>query len=138
MKCKQFYPVIMVENVRKTAEFYKQNLRFVARFENDWYIHLQSAEDEKVNIGIVQWDHPTVPEEGRKKTAGILINFEVEDVDEIYEQVQSANLPVLLSLRDEDFGQRHFIMRDPNGILLDIIKPIPAKGEYVEQYINEG
>ena len=43
-------------------------------------------------------------------------------------------MPVLLPLRDEAFGQRHFITSDPNGVLIDIIKPIPPSGEFVAQY----
>ena len=50
------------------------------------------------------------------------------------EIAQAAGLPILLPLRDEAFGQRHFITRDPNGVLIDIIKPIPPSGEFAAQY----
>ena len=49
-------------------------------------------------------------------------------------RLQAAGLPILRSLRDEDFGQRHFITADPNGVLLDIIKPIPPSAEFAAQY----
>jgi len=39
--------------------------------------------------------------------------------------------------RDEDFGQRHFITADPNGVLIDIIKPIPPSAEFLKQYSAE-
>ena len=35
-----------------------------------------------------------------------------------------------MPLRDEAFGQRHFITADPNGVLIDVIKPIPPTAEY--------
>ncbi len=41
---------------------------------------------------------------------------------------------MLIPLRDEAFGQRHFITRDPNGVLIDIIKPIPPSAEFAQQY----
>jgi uncharacterized glyoxalase superfamily protein PhnB len=134
MKCSSFYPVIMTGDVAGTAAFYKTNFRFQALFENDWYVHLQSAEDAGVNIGIVQWDHETVPEAGRRQAAGLLINFEVEDVDAEYERIEALGLKVLLPLRSEAFGQRHFIVSDPNGVLIDVITPIPPSEEYRAQY----
>ncbi len=135
MKCTQFYPVLMTDDVMGTSKFYQKHLRFKPLFETDWYVHLQSSEDETVNIGIVQGDHPTVPEKGQGKSASLLINFEVDDVDAEYEKAQANGIPIVLSLRDEDFGQRHFIMQDPNGVLLDIIKPIRPSEEFAQNFV---
>ena len=134
MKCTQFYPVLMTGDVEGTARFYREHFRFKAAFESDWYVHLQSAEDESVNLAVLQGDHETIPEAGRGRAAGLLINFEVEDVDAEYTRAEAAGLPILLPLRDEPFGQRHFITSDPNGVLLDVITPIPPSAEFLAQY----
>jgi uncharacterized glyoxalase superfamily protein PhnB len=134
MKTTSYYPVLMSEDVSGQAAFYKEHFGFEALFENDWYVHLRSTEDKKVNLGIVRWDHPTVPAAARAKTQGLLINFEVRDPDAVYKRVTAAKLPILLSLRDEDFGQRHFITADPCGVLIDVIKPIPPSEEFLAQY----
>ncbi|WP_193188170.1 VOC family protein [Nisaea sediminum] len=134
MKCSQFYPVILAGDVVETARFYRENFRFRAAFESDWYVHLQSSEDEGVNIAVLQGDHETIPESGRGRTSGLILNFEVDDVDAEYARARAAELPVLLSLRDEPFGQRHFITRDPNGVLIDVITPIPPCPEFLAQY----
>jgi catechol 2,3-dioxygenase-like lactoylglutathione lyase family enzyme len=137
MKCTQFYPVIMTGDVAGTADFYRRHFRFKPAFESDWYIHLQSEEDETVNLAILNGDHATIPAEGRGRASGLLINFEVDDVDAEFARAKKAGLPILLSLRDEAFGQRHFITKDPNGVLIDIIKPIPPTGEFVARYIDQ-
>ncbi len=134
MKCTQFYPVLMTDKVQDTANFYREHFRFQPSFESDWYVHLQSSEDESVNIAVLDGQHETVPAEGRGQTSGLVINFEVEDVDSEYAKAKTAGLPILLELRDEPFGQRHFITRDPNGVLIDVIKPIPPNAEFAEQY----
>lgn len=134
MKCTQFYPVLMTERVAETATFYCNHFRFQPTFESDWYVHLQSSEDDSVNIAVLQGDHQTVPEAARGKVGGLLLNFEVEDVDAEYDRAQQAKLPILLPLRDEPFGQRHFITTDPNGVLIDVIKPIPPSEEFLKQY----
>ena len=137
MKCTQYYPVIMTGDVAGTARFYQDHFRFKPVFDSDWYVHLQSEEDPSVNLAVLDGDHETVPEEGRGRATGLLLNFEVEDVDAVHERVASAGLPILRSLRDEEFGQRHFITRDPNGVLIDVIKPIPPSAAFLEQYAAE-
>ncbi|TIQ01671.1 MAG: glyoxalase, partial [Mesorhizobium sp.] len=77
-----------------------------------------------------------IPEEGRGRTSGLLINFEVKDPDAVYERILAAGLPILRSLRNESFGQRHFITKDPNGVLIDVIKPIPPSAEFLAQFVE--
>ncbi|MBO6675472.1 MAG: VOC family protein [Rhizobiales bacterium] len=137
MKSTQYYPVIQTMDVAGTTAFYVENLDFKPTFESDWYVHLQSSEDEKVNIAVLRGDHETIPEEGRGTITGLILNFEVEDPDAVYERAQKAELPILKTLRDEPFGQRHFITKDPNGVLIDVIKPIPPSPEFLAQYAAE-
>jgi catechol 2,3-dioxygenase-like lactoylglutathione lyase family enzyme len=134
MKTTSYYPVLMTDDVAGTAAFYIAHFDFKPLFESDWYVHLQSTDSKRVNLGIVQGDHETIPEEGRGRTSGLLINFEVRDPDAVYERLLAAGLPILRTLRDEPFGQRHFITRDPSGVLIDIIKPIPPSEEFLAQY----
>ncbi len=137
MKLTQYYPVLMVEDVAEISTFYQTHFSFRSLFDNDWYVHLQSSDDENVNLAILQGDHETIPEVARGRASGVLLNFEVEDVDAIYEKLKAKDLPMLLALRDEPFGQRHFITRDPSGVLIDVIKPIPPSEEFLAQFADE-
>ena len=135
MNITSYYPVLMTQRVSETAAFYRRHFAMKPLFETDWYVHLQSPHDRRVNLALVDADHPTVPAEARGRGAeGLLLNFEVEDVDAVHERLLAEGLPMLLSLRNEDFGQRHFITRDPNGVLIDVIKPIPPSAEYAALY----
>lgn len=136
MKSTSYYPVIQVRDVRASARFYIDHLHFNPVFESDWYIHLQSTEDETVNLAILRFDHETIPEEGRKLSQGVILNFEVENPDDCYDRMQAAGLTILKPLCDEAFGQRHFITRDQDGILIDIIKPIPPSADYAADYLG--
>ena len=134
MKTTSFYPVIMTADVAGTAAFYQEHFSFTPLFTSDWYVHLQSIEDASVNLAILDGSHETVPATGRGVVSGLLLNFEVEDPDAIFADVQAAGLPILTPLQDEAWGQRHFITADPNGVLIDIIKPIAPTGEFAAQY----
>ncbi|MEM8918426.1 MAG: VOC family protein [Pseudomonadota bacterium] len=138
MKTTSYYPVIQVRDVQASAKFYVENLRFKAVFDSDWYVHLQSEEDESVNLAILQFDHETVPEPMRRPTQGLILNFEVANPDAWFEHARTAALPILKPLCDEEFGQRHFITQDRDGILIDIIKPIPPSPEHAAGYGDPG
>jgi len=118
MKVTSYYPVIMTADVAASAAFYKAHFGF----------------NPSVNLAILDGQHGTIPETGRGRVSGLLLNFEVDDPDAVHDRLKAAGLPILLSLRDEAFGQRHFITSDPNGVLIDIIKPIAPSGEFSAQY----
>ncbi|WP_420960246.1 VOC family protein [Brucella sp. IR073] len=134
MKATSYYPVIMTGDVAGTAAFYVEHFGFEPLFSAGWYVHLQSKENAHVTLAILDGAHETIPYASRGKISGLLLNFEVEDVDAVYERLKAAGLPIRLDLRDEDFGQRHFITTDPNGVLIDIIKPIPPSAEFASLY----
>ena len=134
MHITSWYPVIMTGDVAATVAFYAEHLDFRPLFTSDWYVHLQSAHDEAVNLGVLDGDHETIPESARGRAGGLLLTLEVDDVDVVHARLVAAGLPILHSLRDEAFGQRHFITADPNGVLVDVVTPIPPTGEFVDQY----
>lgn len=137
MQINSYYPVIMTEDVDQTSRFWRDRFGFQTAFESDWYVHLTHAAGRDVNLAILQRDHGTIPSSARGRTAaGILINFEVDDPDALYAELRQQDLPILLELRDEPFGQRHFITADPNGVLIDIIKPIPPSAEFADHYVG--
>ncbi|NYT60033.1 VOC family protein [Alcaligenaceae bacterium] len=136
MKVTQYYPVLMVADVSEVSSFYQTHFGFQSLFESNWYVHLQSVENENVNLAILDGDHDTIPEAARGRVSGVLLNFEVADVDAIYEKLKTKGLPILLQLHDEPFGQRHFITQDPSGVMIDVIKPIPPSEEFLAQFVS--
>lgn len=137
MKLRDFYTVLCTADVEGTAAFWERHFHFRRVFQSDWYVHLTSELDSKSNLAILDYEHETIPAAFRKPAAGILINFEVDDVDAEYERAVTAGLKIHLTLRDEPFGQRHFITEDPNGIAIDVIQPIPPSAEFAKLYEAE-
>lgn len=138
MKMNSFYPVILTEQVAASAKFYQEHFGFTAVFEADWYVSLQNQSSSPAyELAILDPSHPTIPQAFQKPFAGgLILNFEVDDVDAEYERlIIKAGLPLHLDIRDEEFGQRHFITSDPNGILLDIIKVIPPAESFADNYV---
>lgn len=138
MALTSYYPVLMTRNVAATADFYQRHFGFGALFTADWYVHLQSTEaGAAVSLAVLDGGHDTIPEAARGHTAaGVLLNFEVDNVDAEHDRLMAAGLTLRLPLRDEAFGQRHFIVQGPDGVLIDVIQPIPPTTEFAQQYTD--
>jgi catechol 2,3-dioxygenase-like lactoylglutathione lyase family enzyme len=135
MTITSFYPVLMVDDVAASAQFYREVLGFETTFESDWYVSLRHDAGE---LAILDGTHETIPEGFREPVGGLLLNVEVSDaVAEHARMVDELQLPQRLPLRDEAFGQRHFIVEAPGGVLIDVIEPIEASAEFIAAYAEQ-
>jgi catechol 2,3-dioxygenase-like lactoylglutathione lyase family enzyme len=132
------YPVIGSADVAASRDFYRTHFGFELTFESDWYVSLRHPESPYFELAFVDHRHETIPAGFRRPAAGLLVNIEVPDVDDVYRRlVDGAGLAVALELRSEAFGQRHFIVEGPDGVLVDVITIIEPTGEYAEQYVAQ-
>ncbi|MET9518425.1 VOC family protein [Streptomyces sp. NPDC002994] len=137
MKLTGFYPVIGTAKLQASRDFYTRLLGFETTFEADWYVSLRRPGDPEYELALLDHTHPTIPDGYRVPAQGLLLNFEVEDVDAEWDRlVIREGLHPVLELRSEEFGQRHFIVADPNDVLIDVITPIAPTGEFAQQYVN--
>jgi len=51
------------------------------------------------------------------------VTFVVDDVDSMYEKALAMALPILQEPRNEFYGQRRCLVKDPAGCLIDICSP---------------
>lgn len=131
-----FYPVLMSDDVADAAAFYIDHLGFETTFETEWYVSLRRGTFE---LAVLQHDHPTVPEAFRRPVGGMLLNYEVDDARAAYDRlVGERGLDLARELRDEDFGQRHFIVVAPGGVLVDVIEPIEPSADFVAAFETSG
>lgn len=116
------FPVFIVDRLDAARRFYADNFGFSPVFESDWYIHLVSPSG--VQAGFLVPDHPSQPEFFQKAFTGdgMILSFEVDDVDSAYATAQANGLDVILPVRSEEWGQRHFAVQDPNGVRIDIVQ----------------
>lgn len=131
------FPVFIVGNPGEAKTFYLNHFGFDVAFENEWYLHLVS--ESGIQIGFMLPNQPTQPEIFHKSCDGngVIFSLEVEDVDSAYSEAQGKKLNVVIELRSEDWGQRHFCVKDPNGLYLDIVQAIEPTEDYRQGYADE-
>ncbi len=133
MKINSYYPVIMVDEVKELSIFFQKYFGFKITFESDWYISLINKNNNE--IAFLNKNHSTIPNGFGTKISGLLLNFEIDDIDSVYKNFKKElQSRIVLDLKDEDFGQRHFIVEGPEKVLIDIIQVIEPSDEYKENY----
>ncbi len=139
MQVSSLYPVICANDVATVASFYTDHFGFETVFASDWYVSLRLPGDTPYELAVLDPNHPSMPAAYRATAKGILLSFEVADVDAVYARlVQERGLTPVHDIRSEEWGQRHFIVADPNGVLIDIITSIPPSEAFLAAYTQTG
>ncbi|MGO4936393.1 VOC family protein [Fundicoccus sp. Sow4_H7] len=133
MQTTSFYPVLLTDHIEKDAKFFMNYFGFQATFKSDWYISL--VDEAGHELAFLDESHETIPQGFNGKSSHLILNFEKEEIDDLYSQLKDKEeINFVLDLKEEDFGQKHFIIEGPNQILIDIIKVIPPTSEYSGNY----
>ena len=133
MKINRLVPVVSTEKLSESSNFYTKYLNFQILFANDWYVLLESA-DKKLQIAFVMPNHESQPPifQSKFEGNGIFYTVEIENADQEFDRLKNAGVKISLSVRDEPWGERHFAIIDPNGIVINISQLIPPTGEYAQ------
>lgn len=133
---KSSFSVFIVNDLVAAKSFYTENLSFEVVFSGEWYIHLVSSTG--VQIGFMLPDQPTQPPFFHKAYPGegVIFSLEVEDAEAAFTYAKSKSLNITLELRSEDWGQKHFVIQDPNGVYVDIVQSFEPSEEYQSDYVQ--
>jgi catechol 2,3-dioxygenase-like lactoylglutathione lyase family enzyme len=121
------YPCLCVDDVERSVAFYVDLLGLEVSADVGWYVELSPPDSSPtaVIVSFVERGHPSVPTGFDRARGGVLVSVIVEDVDAVAERAARAGHRIAQPCRDEDFGQRHMMVVDPDGFLVDVIQPIP-------------
>ena len=131
------FTVFTVKDLDAAKTFYCENFGFAVVFAGDWYIHLVSQAG--VQVGFLLPDQPTQPPMFQRphRGEGVIFSLEVDDADAAFAEARAKSLDIVLELRSEDWGQRHFCIQDPNGVYLDVVQSFEPTEEYREDYASD-
>jgi len=117
---------IITNKIEETKEFYIKNLGFGIIFENEFYLLLHSP-NKQAEISFLLPNHPSQQPPFQKPFSGegMYLTIEVENVDEVYKEFKEKKIEITIDIRDEPWGDRHFAIKDPNGIGIDIVTYSP-------------
>lgn len=120
---------IITDKLQETRAFYVEKLGFGITFESDWFLLLHTP-GHKSEVAFMLPDMPGQAPIFRQKFAGsgIFLTIEMDEVDEWYAELQKRGVAIEVAMRDEEWGDRHFAVLDPNGIGIDFVRHTPQAG----------
>jgi predicted enzyme related to lactoylglutathione lyase len=126
MKVLRIVPNISSARFAETQDFYLELFDMVVSVEHDdWYLQMMPPDNSGLDIGFLKPDHELFA--GHSSTPGnysLVLTIHVDQVDEAYARAQNLGAEITGDICDEDYGQRHFVVADPNGLLLNIVSTI--------------
>ncbi len=130
MKIKRIDTTISTEKLVESKGFYMEHFGFKLIYESDWYIELLSS---SLEMGI-SFTLPQREEGEFFNGKGLILSFEVEDVTVEYQRLKAGGLNIYQEIQDKPWGERSFVVDDPNGVHIYIYQTIPATPEYKKIY----
>lgn len=118
------FPVFVAEKLPDLQTYYQAHFGFETVFyEPGFYLHLLNP-GSGVQLGFLVPDHASQPPFLRALATheGMVVSFEVSDARAAFTSAQQENLDIAMDYKEEAWGQRHFIVRDPQGLLIDIVE----------------
>jgi uncharacterized glyoxalase superfamily protein PhnB len=130
MKIKRIDTTFSTEKLQESKDFYMDHFGFKLAYESDWYIELVTpAGDAGISFTLPQ------REEGEFFNGkGMILSFEVEDVEAEYNRLKENNVTIYQELQDKPWGERSFVVDDPNGVHVYLYNLIEQTDEYKELY----
>lgn len=121
---KAMFPLYVCEDLEAQQAFYTENFSFqVVFFEPDFYLHLVNT-NNGAQVGFMLPNLPAQPPflHTRAVADGMVLTFEVANAKEAYAEAKKQELDIHFELKEEPWQQTHFMVRDPAGLILDIVE----------------
>ncbi|MHA1523402.1 MAG: VOC family protein [Alphaproteobacteria bacterium] len=117
---------IATADIGKSKDFYVQLLGLHLHYDSDWFVNLKPAEASPIELGQIDLTHEVVPDQVLGPAAGIYLTFVVDDVLATLKTAGEMGVEIIEGPTDLFYGQRRILLRDPDGIILDISSPTPG------------
>ena len=104
-------PNIRSSRPAETRDFFVDLLGFDVAMDLGWVMTVTSPTNPSAQVNIIGSDDMAAPG----------ISVEVPDVDAVHATAVERGLEIAYSLRDEEWGVRRFMLREPSGTLVNVV-----------------
>jgi len=110
-----------VDDVPASTDFLVEHFGFRPVMIADGFASL-TRDDAGLNVIFLRRGLPTLPADQRDDRAqGLILAFEVDDLDAELSRLEAEGVAVTMPLTVEEWGERAFQVRDPNGIIVQLV-----------------
>ena len=109
-------PNIRTERPAETRDFFVGLLGFEVAMDLGWVVTVSSPDNPSAQVNIIGNDDPSAP--------GISVG--VDDVDAVHAKAVELGLEIAYPIRDEEWGVRRFMLREPSGAIVNVVSHRPG------------
>jgi uncharacterized glyoxalase superfamily protein PhnB len=106
-------PNLKVGDASAGHDFYLEFLGLEKEFDLGWVASFRSPENRAIQVSLVSGD-ASAPEDAA-------ISVAVDDVDAAYAEARRRGYEIVHPLTEEAWGTRRFFVRDPNGVVVNVV-----------------
>jgi catechol 2,3-dioxygenase-like lactoylglutathione lyase family enzyme len=130
------YPLVTTVHVRACRDFHVRHFGFDVVFEASWFVLLsRAAEEGTVSLAFMTPDHPSRPPGPEVFSGqGLLLTLQTDDAAAEAARLQAAGVELAYPLTREPWGQLRFQVRDPAGLVLDIVEQVDPEAGFWDRY----
>jgi catechol 2,3-dioxygenase-like lactoylglutathione lyase family enzyme len=111
VKINRAVPNLRADRPAETRDFFVKLLGFEAVMDLGWVVTVASPTNPSAQVTIIGNDDPAAPG----------ISVEVDDVDAVHAIAIESGVEIAYPLRDEDWGVRRFMLREPSGAVVNVL-----------------
>lgn len=110
-----------VDDVAAASAFLTEHFGFHEEMAAAGFASLARA-DAGLNVVFLRRGLPTLPADQRDDHArGVILAFVVEDLEAELARLQAEGVTITMPLTVEEWGERAFQVRDPNGVIIQLV-----------------
>ncbi|MFI5935136.1 VOC family protein [Actinoplanes sp. NPDC051494] len=110
-----------VDDVPASAGFLTRHFGFREEMAADGFVSL-IRDDAGLNVIFLRRGLTTLPADQRDDHArGLILAFVVDDLEGELARLQSEGVTITMPLTSEEWGERAFQVRDPNGVIVQLV-----------------
>jgi len=110
-----------VEDVPTSAAFLIEHFGFHEQVAADGFASL-AREDSGLNVVFLRRGLVTLPADQRDDLAqGLILAFTVDDLDAELARLRAEGVNITMPLTEDEWGERAFQVRDPNGVIVQLL-----------------
>ena len=104
-------PNIRSDRPAESRDFFVDLFGFEVAMDLGWVVTVAATGNPSAQVTIIGNDDPAAPG----------ISVEVSDVDAVHARASELGLEIEYPLRDEEWGVRRFMLREPSGTIVNVL-----------------
>ena len=104
--------------LKESIKFYTELFGFQVAMDMDWIVTLAFPSNPIVQISLIRG------EQLAKEQIPVSLSIEVDDVDAVHSKAVTLYNNIVYPLTNESWGVRRFHVKDPNGIIINVMSHI--------------